>query len=192
IEVRITREKTSGQYAEYRFHWQPVVFYGKTKNLHITYQIPTGDPRSSSFFRISPAYIDFCVIGTGLDGGSTTVKVPKDYTMSVDEQENGTLNYHIDGETRIYTTGTLDDATQFWGCLSGERDGKYATTKATAPSGREIDIEAWPDDPTWATEIGRQLDPVVQGLEALVGKGLPGDGPIAIREVGVGALGQYA
>ena len=26
-EVRITREKTSGQYAEYRFHWQPVVFY---------------------------------------------------------------------------------------------------------------------------------------------------------------------
>jgi hypothetical protein len=190
--VRVTREKTSGQYAEYRFHWEPVVFYGKTRTLHITYQIPSGAPRTSSWFRISPAYLDFCVISTGLDGGSTTVKVPIAYTMSVDEQEGATFGERNDGVTRTYTTGALDDATQFWGCLSGEQDGKYTSTKTTAPSGREIDIQAWPDDPTWATEIGTQLDPVLTDLETLVGDGLPGTGPIAIREVGVGSLGQYA
>ncbi|HET7181318.1 MAG TPA: hypothetical protein VFI15_03710 [Candidatus Limnocylindrales bacterium] len=190
--IRVTREKTSGHYAEYRFHWEPVVYYGKTRTLHITYQIPSGAPRSSSWFRISPAYLDFCVISTGLDGGSTTIKVPIAYTMSVDEQEGATFGERNDGVTRTYTTGALENATQFWGCLSGEQDGKYTTTKTSAPSGREIDIEAWPDDPTWATEIGTQLDPVLTDLEALVGAGLPGHGPIAIREVGVGSLGQYA
>ncbi|HJP90207.1 MAG TPA: hypothetical protein VJ850_14325 [Candidatus Limnocylindrales bacterium] len=190
--MRITKEKTSGQYSEYRFHWEPVVFYGKTKSLHITYQIPSGAPRSNSWFRISPAYLDFCVISTGLDGGSTTVKVPIAYRMSVDTEEGGKFGERNDGVTRTYTTGNLPDATKFWGCLSGEQDDKYVSTKATSPSGREIDIQAWPDDPTWATEIGTQLDPVLTDLEALVGAGLPGKGPISIREVGVGSLGQYA
>ena len=189
--MRITKEKTSGQYSEYRFHFSPVIYYGKTKNIHITYQIPTGDPRSDSWFRISPAYLDFCVIGNGLDGGKTEIKVPMSYTMSVDSEENGTLGQTISGDTRVYTTGTNSNAYKFWACLSGEQADKYATTSVKSPSGREIDIQAWPDDPSWSTEIKGQIDDVLSELEKLIGQGLPGDGPISVREVGVGTLGQY-
>lgn len=190
--VTVSKVRTSGQYTEYRFRWSPVLFYGKTRNVHITYQIPTGEPRSTSWFRISPAYLDFCVIGTGLDGGSTQIKVPMSYSMTVDSEENGRLGQRIEGDTRIYTTGTLDDAYKFWACLTGEQPDRYASTRLTAPSGREIDIQAWPDDPSWTTEISTQLGEVLTELEGLIGLGLPGDGPIAIREVGQGTLGQYA
>lgn len=190
--IRISKVKTSGQYAQYRFRWAPVLYYGKTRKLQITYQIPSGAPRSTSWFRISPAYLDFCVIGTGLDGGETRVKVPVSYAMTVDAQENGRLNYTIDGDTRTYSTGTHDDAYKFWGCLTGERAGEFESTKITAPSGREIDIQAWPDDPGWATDVSTQIDAVLADLEDLIGQALPGDGPISVREVGAGTLGQYA
>jgi hypothetical protein len=190
--ITISKVKTSGQYTEYRFRWEPVLYYGKTRKLHITYQIPTGAPRSASGFRISTAYLDFCVIGTGLDGGETVVKVPVSYAMTVDSQENGRLNYTIDGDTRTYRTGTNGDAYKFWACMTGERPARFASTKTTAPSGREIDIQAWPDDPGWAIDISKQIDEVLKDLEALTGQPLPGKGPIAVREVGVGTLGQYA
>jgi hypothetical protein len=190
--ITITKQQTSGQYTEYRVRWSPVLFYNKTRTVHITYQIPTGAPRSTSWFRISPAYLDFCVIGTGLDGGSTTIKVPLSYSMSVDSEENGRLGSTIDGTTRIYTTGTLDNAFEFWACLTGEQPAAFTSTKVTAPSGREIDIQAWPGDTTWTADLQTQLGSVLTELEALTGQGLPGDGPIAIREVGAGTLGQYA
>ena len=190
--IRATKVKTSGQYTEYRIYFQPVLYYNKTRKIHITYQIPTGAPRSDSWFRISPAYLDFCVIGTGLDGGETRIEVPFSYTMSVDSEENGRLGSTIDGDTRIYTTGTHDDASRFWACLTGEQAGKFASTKVTAPSGREIDIQAWPDDPSWAADISTQIDEVLKQLEDVIGQALPGDGPIAVREVGAGTLGQYA
>lgn len=190
--VSVSKVKTSGQYTEYRVRWSPILLYNKTRKVHITYQIPTGAPRSGSWFRISPAYLDFCVIGTGLDGGSTTIKVPTSYTMSIDSQENGQLGQRIDGDTRVYTTGTLSNAFKFWACLTGEQASEFASTKVTAPSGREIDIQAWPDDPGWATDISGQIDQVLAELEKLTGQGLPGDGPIAVREVGQGTLGQYA
>jgi hypothetical protein len=132
------------------------------------------------------------VVGTGLDGGETLIEVPLGYTMSVDQQENGQLGSRIDGDTRIYTTNHLDNAATFAACLSGEQPDAYVPTSLKAPSGREITIEAWPDDPTWATEIGAQLDGVLSELEALVGAAIPGNGPIAIREVGAGSLGTYA
>lgn len=190
--VTVTKLKTSGQYAQYRFRWSPVLLYGKSRTVHITYQIPSGAPRSASWFRISPAYVDFCVIGTGLDGGSTMIKVPLSYSMTVGSQENGRLGSRIEGDTRIYTTGTLDEAYKFWACLTGERPDQFTSTTLAAPSGREIRIQAWPDDSSWATEISAQLDEVLLELEELIGLGLPGDGPIAIREVGQGTLGQYA
>lgn len=190
--VTVSKIKTSGEYAQYRFRWSPVLFYGKTRTVHITYQIPTGAPRSTSWFRISPAYLDFCVIGTGLDGGSTMIRVPLSYSMTVDAEEHGRFGQRIEGDTRVYTTGTIAEAYKFWACLTGERPDQYTSTKLTAPSGREIRIQAWPDDPSWATEISTQLDEVILELEGLIGLGLPGDGPIAIREVGQGTLGQYA
>lgn len=190
--IRASKIRTSGEYTEYRIYFQPVLNYGKTRKIHITYQIPTGAPRSTSWFRISPAYLDFCVIGTGLDGGSTMIKVPLAYSMTVDAEENGRLGQRIEGDTRVYTTGTIDEAYKFWACLTGEQADRFTSTKLTAPSGREIQIQAWPDDPSWATEISAQLDEVLRELEELIGLGLPGDGPIAIREVGQGTLGQYA
>jgi hypothetical protein len=190
--VVVSRVKRSGQYDEYKFRWSPVLFYGKTRALHITYQIPTGAPRSSSWFRISPAYLDFCVIGTGLDGGSTSIRLPLAYQMTIDTQEGGALGSRIEGDTRVYTTGTLDRPYQFWACLTGEQPNAFHTTSITSPSGREIDIQSWPNDLTWGTQISSQIDDVLSRLEALIGRGLPGDGPIAVREVGAGTLGQYA
>src|SRR6185369_3503328 len=77
----ITRVKRQQYYDEYKIHFSKSVFYGSTRKLHVTYQIPTGAPRSASPIRVGKAYADFCVVTTGLDGASTTVKVPDDFAM---------------------------------------------------------------------------------------------------------------
>jgi hypothetical protein len=192
VTITITRVKRQDYYDEYRFRWEPVLLYGKTRKLHITYQIPTGASRSSSWFRINPAYLQFCVIGTGLDGGSTSVKVPLSYQMSVGTEEGGRLGQRLEEDTRIFTTGNLDKPYEFWACLTGERADQFHSSSITSPSGREIDIQSWPNDVGWGAEISGQIDQVLARLETLTGQGLPGDGPIAVREVGAGTLGQYA
>jgi len=192
VTIKISRVKRSDHFDQYRFRWSPVLLYGKTRKLHITYQIPTGAPRSDSWFRVSPAYLDFCVIGTGADGGSTSIRVPLTYDMTVGSEQGGRLGQRIEDDTRVYTTGDLDEPYLFWACLTGEQPAAFHAATIQSPSGREITIQSWPNDLDWGTQISGQIDQILARLEDLIGHGLPGDGPIAVREVGAGTLGQYA
>jgi len=189
--TRLELQKRGTAFDEWFVHWEPVLFYGHSKHVHVTYQIPSGKPRSTSAVRVNPAYADFCVVAGGPDGGSTTVRVPAGYDLSV-TGEGGSLVPTTSGGYTVYRTGTLADPYAFWSCLSGENPDGYSTATVSSPSGRRITIESWPDDADWSGQLNLQINPILIQLEQIVGEGLPGDAGIIVREVGNGTLGNYA
>ncbi len=190
-KITISRIKQDQYFDEYKIGFTPVIYYGATRKLHVTYEIPSGAPRSTSQTRVGKSYADFCVVSTGLDGASTTVLIPDDFTMTIDAHA-GNLALSRSGSTLVYTTGSDVKPADFWACLNGENEKGYDAAAVKSPSGRTIELESWPEDKAWTDEVKSQLDKIVVDLEALVGRGLPGTGPIVLREVGNGLLGPYA
>ncbi|HJW21873.1 MAG TPA: hypothetical protein VJ506_05535, partial [Candidatus Limnocylindrales bacterium] len=155
-----------------------------------------GAPRSSSDIRVGRAIASFCVVGQGDDGGTTTVVIPSAYKVTITGGSGSELKQVASTGTATssatWSTGQLGAPYAFWACLSGTNDAGYTTFTTTSPAGREIDLEAWPEDPTWKTEVQGELKTILPKLEAIVGRELPGRGPIVLREVAGSELGNYA
>jgi len=167
------------------------IYYGQTRKLHVTYRLPGGKPRSDSWTRIGAAFASFCMATNGIDGGRASVIVPAGYDFEVDAHGGSFKSTTNDGRT-TYTTGLLDAPHEFWACFTGDNPDGYATSQFTSPSGRRIELQAWPEDSTWNDEIRTSIDAILTELEGLVGRGLPGSGTIVIREVSSAELGAYA
>ncbi|HJW22745.1 MAG TPA: hypothetical protein VJ506_09975, partial [Candidatus Limnocylindrales bacterium] len=169
---------------------------GGTRRVHFTYRLASGAPRSSSDIRVGRAIASFCVVGQGDDGGTTTVVIPSAYKLTITSGSGSELKQVAPTGTATgsatWSTGQLGAPYAFWACLSGTNDAGYTTFTTTSPAGREIDLEAWPEDPTWKTEVQGELKTILPKLEAIVGRELPGRGPIVLREVAGSELGNYA
>ncbi|HEY2916474.1 MAG TPA: hypothetical protein VGI98_04585 [Candidatus Limnocylindrales bacterium] len=189
--ARASVDKRDGAYTRWDLSMAVVILYGNTRHIRVTYQIPTGTPRSSSPFRVNPAYASFCVIAMGDDGGSARVVAPTGYTFDV-QGDGGTLTETTSGDRQIWSTGNLADPYAFWSCLDGPNPSAYTPDKVTSPAGREVDLEAWPDDPAWLADARTEVTSDLTKLETLVGRPLAGSGPLVVREVAGAELGAYA
>lgn len=170
----------------YRISFQSL-FRGQTRSIRITYEVPGGKPRSGTDTRIGRAYANFCVAANGLDGGTVRVVVPDAFEMEVwPEAMEATRS----GGRVVYESGSIADTTEFFRCLEGTNEAGFARTVATSPAGRTVIIEGWPEDPEWREAMGTEVPVTVAGLEALIGRPLPGDGPITIRQVSHSAIGR--
>ena len=166
------------------------LFSGRTRNLKVTYQLPSGAPRSDSDTRIGPAVASFCVVSNGFDSGRTRVAIPSSYTIAV-RSHGGTLTTGAAGGMSTYDTGTLRNPSDFWACFDGYNLAGYQATALTT-NGRQVQVQSWPEDPTWRQTVSTQAASSIAALERLIGRPLPGTGPITIREMASGSLGAYA
>ena len=60
------------------------------------------------------------------------------------------------------------------------------------PDGRDLTIQAWPEDPEWSTSVTAGVDAALPALETLIGQPLPGDAAVIVREVASQTAGGYA
>ena len=182
--------KSGAVFNEFKFSFQNV-FNGQKRILKITYQVPGGAPRSDSDTRIGQASASFCVIANGYDSGSTRVVAPSSFDLTVDAH-GGTLDSTTAKGVTTFQTGPITSPGDFWACISGDNPAGYAKSFFTSPSGRPIELQAWPEDPTWSANVQGEIRGDLTKLEALIGRGLPGTGTVVIREVSSGELGAYA
>ena len=187
----IVRDKVGRTFDRWAIHLGRAIYYGETRHLHVTYQLPAGAPRSGSSIRINPAFASFCVIAMGDDGGTARVVAPSGYAFEVDG-EGGSLFPTTTGTTTTWSSGALADPYAFWACLSGPDASGFTDTVLTSPSGQEIDVQAWPDDGLWQSEVKDEVDTTLATLESIVGRGLPRGEPIVVREVAGTELAGYA
>lgn len=186
---RITLFKKADGYNEYRINYK-AVYKGQTRSLHVSYQIPGGAPRSNADTRIGAAYVSFCVTSNGYDGGSTRVLLPSAYVVTVDAQ-NGTFSKSSTKDSVTYSTGSMVKPEEFWACFDGDNIGGFKKSALSSPSGRSIEIQAWPEDADWHGEVTRQIEDSLGKLETLIGRPLPGSGTVVVREVSDAGLGAY-
>ena len=194
--------RRSGAFDQYLVNFGQPVYDGQRRRVRVTYQLPSGAPRSSSDIRIGKALASFCVVGQGDDGGTTKVVIPSAYKVTITGGSStelkpvtgtgGSSGGSGGSGTATWSTGLIDQPYAFWSCLSATNDNGYATSSTTSPGGREIDLQAWPEDPKWLTEVEHELGPILTKLEAIVGRELPGHGPIVVREFAGSELGNYA
>jgi hypothetical protein len=186
----LSREQRGYGFDLYRVSFSKIV-PGQVRQLTITYRVPGGAPRSASTTRIGLAFVSFCLVSNGIDGGSARLVVPSAYDLQIDAHGGELKPSTRDGLT-TYQTPNLDDPLSFWACAYGDNPSAYTTTSLASPNGRTIELQAWPEDPTWNNQMDEQIREALGPLEDLVGRGLPGTGPIIVREVSSGELGPYA
>jgi hypothetical protein len=175
---------------QYQLFFSPISV-GQERHLEITYQVPGGAPRSDSFTRLGQAFVSFCVVSNGIDDGTARLVVPSGYELEVDAH-NGEFEASTRAGVTTYQTPTLEEPFNFWACAFGDNPDAYVTTSLESPTGRTIELQAWPEDPTWQDQMEEQIAGALGTLEELVGQELPGDGPIIVREVSSVELGPYA
>ena len=177
-------------YAQYQLFFSPISA-GQERHLAITYRVPGGAPRSESLTRLGRAFVSFCVVSNGIDEGTARLVVPSGYDLEVDAH-NGDFEASTGAGTTTYETPALEDPFNFWACAFGDNPDAYVTTSLESPTGRTIELQSWPEDPTWQDQMEEQIAGALGRLEELVGQALPGDGPIIVREVSSVELGPYA
>lgn len=187
---RVTRavERRLDQFTGYKLSFEPV-YRGQERTLRVTYEVPGGEPRSASPTRIGRAYANFCAFANGLDGGSVRVVVPAAYETTVSPEP---MRAARAGATVVHRSGAIADTVGWYRCLEGTNEAGYARREVMSPAGRSIVLEAWPEDGAWLDAVGAEVVAATSGLEALLGRALPGSGPVTVREVSDSELGDYA
>jgi hypothetical protein len=181
-------EKRIERFIAYKLRFEPV-HRGQTRKIRVTYEVPGGKPRSATTTRIGRAYANFCVFANGLDGGSVRVLVPKAFETSVwpAAMRSTTTSSRV-----VFASGAIADTAAFYRCFEGTNEAGFARSELTSASGRELMVEGWPEDRPWRTAVAKEVRISIDGLERLVGRSLPGDGTITVREVSDSELGDYA
>ncbi len=186
-----SRSQSGSGYDLWKISFTSVIYYGSSRSLTITYAVPGGAPRSDAETRVGAAYADFCVISNGVDSGTVRVVAPAGFTFTFIAVK-GTFTSVATGGSTTWTSGTITDNTNFWACFAGTNPAGYTSSTLASPSGRQISIQAWPEDAGWKDQVTADVTGAVGALEALIGRGLPGSGQVAVREVTSNSLGNYA
>ncbi len=165
------------------------LWYNQTRTIKLRYTLPAGEPRTASEVRINPAFFSFCGFGYGRTGGTVHVVIPSTYVVTTPSgwSQSTTLN-----GTQLEYKKT-SNIYELLPCISGTNLVAFTSHIVKAPSGKEIGIKAWPDDPTWLTEVEKYALRHVDGLESITGLALfDTTGSIEIREVATTELGPFS
>ena len=172
----------------------PKTFNGQSRTITTTYRLPGKPPRSSDPTRINGAYLNFYGIAQFADTSSVKVLVPVAFDTTTD---GGTITQASDHDGyHVYTSGKVADPGTWYVGIVGTNDKGLVHDSVTSDNGRPIEIEGWPGDTAWMKAVHDEAAGSISALEELIGKPLPGNGPVRIDEVsgielGDGYIGTY-
>ena len=151
------------------------LYYGKTRKLEFTYDLPAGGPRSPAQRRVGNVWSTFCAYGPGTDSGILNIVVPSGFEMKLTRSMASTS---ASGKT-TYGSGKLKQPWKFSSCLSGLNEDGYVVSELTA-GGRRVTIEAWKEDTAWADAVRVSVTEDLPALARAVGA--ESSGELTIRE----------
>lgn len=165
----------------------PRIYEGQSRTIQITYAMNAGDARSGSPVRMNGAYLSFGGFAQPVDDASVRFIVPSAFdtaTFGSDVSESHSAS------TRTYASGPVADPSKYYVMVEGTNLGGFHSETVEAPDHRQIQLQAWPGDAQWLTAVRNEAASSITTLESLIGANLPGNGPITVREVAGGSLGD--
>jgi hypothetical protein len=166
----------------------PNTFNGQSRTITTTYRLPGKAPRSTDTTRINGAYLSFFGIAQYADSASVRVLVPAAFETTT---SGGPITQAADhGGYHVYTSGKVADPDKWYVGITGTNDAGRVHQSLTSANGRPIEIEGWPGDKAWMNAVHDEASNSISELEELIGRQLPGNGPVRIDEVSGTELGD--
>ena len=170
---------------------------GHSMPLTLTFDVrdPGGAPDRP--VRISPSLISFYLWAFASDstpGSSVTLRMPAGYTVEIDRGPLVGPTTDASGR-QVWTSGRLASPLDFIADVSADKPGGYVeSTRDVSVGGASASIvlQAWPDDPEWATRVGDLFAKGLPVLGAEIGLPWPLTTPLQVQETIVRATGGYA
>jgi len=172
----VAKGKLNGDWRSISVKFAPL-WYGKTRVLTVTYDLPGGGPRSTADRKAGWGYADFCAYGPSTDKGAYRIVVPTGFELS----NLAALASTTAGGKTTYSSGQFTAKPwEHYACPRGTATTGFATTTASLPGGQPVIVEAWKDDPGWAANIDAAIA-ALASLDGVLGDSLT-SGAITIRE----------
>ena len=165
------------------------LFYNKTANVALTYDINGHPPRDEAITRVNAAYASFPAYGIG-DEGKLTVRVVVPAGYVIDTFGDDAV-MTTEGDATVYTATDIPQPDQFTLFISARADAALATEDRTVGDA-SFTVKSWPDDLAWKDFVDQHLDTAVPKLEELIGQPWKVRSAIVITEAVTSYLYGYA
>lgn len=165
------------------------LFYNKTANVALTYDINGHPPRDEAITRVNAAYASFPAYGIG-DEGKLTVRVVVPAGYVIDTFGDDAV-MTTEGDATVYTATDIPQPDQFTLFISARADSALATEDRTVGDA-SFTVKSWPDDAAWKDFVDQHLDTAVPKLEELIGQPWSVPTTIVITEAVTSYLYGYA
>ena len=172
----------------------PAIYYGQSRTITTTYDIPSGAPRSLGTQRAGMAYAIFCGFPGGVypgDPESLRILVPDRFTV---DQYSGLdmATTSADGKTVLTWSGARSPGSESHSaCIEATDENAFQTGDHTSPGGIHVTTKNWPEDTEWQQAVSAEVGPQLDALEEAIGRA-PDAEDITVQEVLGEALSGYA
>jgi hypothetical protein len=169
-KASLKKKKLSGNWRLWEIKYSPL-YYGKSRVVTLTYDLPAGGPRSTAERRGTWGYAAFCAAGTSGDKGRVRVVVPEGFAFT---QPTAMTTATANGKT-TYTSAYLSSKPWgFYQCFSGVNPNGYTEETTQLPEGHAVVLAAWKGDEPWAEAVGAAVEQDLPRVADLLGvEGLP-------------------
>ncbi|HET9521263.1 MAG TPA: hypothetical protein VFO73_09485 [Candidatus Limnocylindrales bacterium] len=163
------------------------LYYGKTRKLTVTYDLPAGGPRTATERRVGHAYSTFCASGPGTSTGTLKVVVPAGFDMRLTRSMTATTA----GGKTTFSSGQIKEPWKFSSCLTGTNDAGYTITPVTLVDGRTISVQSWKEDAAWAAAVHDAVAQDLPALTKLLGPAGNAEGFVVREEIARASANAY-
>jgi len=173
----------------------PRLLFRQTNKTRITFDLPSGEPRSTSPIRVGRAHVAFTAWVWG-DPGLADVRIvmPRQFTGDVqawpEDTKDPLFSTSKDGQL-TYAADDIDDPNRWYATIEAS-DRDALTDVPIGLTQEEVSIHAWPEDPEWLERVSAVLETGLPELEASIGLPWPVDDELGVTEVTSSELSGYA
>ncbi len=164
------------------------LYVGQTAQVHVSYVLPAGAPRSSSQVRVGAAYTTFVAWAFG-DRGTVEVDVPSQYTVDV---SGGPMEQGTGAGGDSVLSASAGDPGSWYAWIDARDDSALTSRSLKLPDGEQVVVRAWPEDPTWEKDVSSTLTSAIPALVKRIGLPWPVNGQLSVLEVSSALLEGYA
>lgn len=166
----------------------PDLYYPRTRQIRVDYDLVAGKPRSESDIRVGPAFATFTAWAFG-DPRRSTVRIVLPAGFE-DEGYGDDVTTSVDGGRQIQRSGTIADPGAWYRVVIADRPDALTAVRVGTED-EPIVIHAWPDDPAWRDTVSRVLADGVPVLQDLIDLPWPVPGDLDVYEMHTPLLEGY-
>ena len=171
----------------------PNLYHGISRKIRLTFDLPSGKPRSESPIRIGLSHAAFTAWAWGDPGlGDVRIIMPPGFeTTSLGTDPTGKLVESSRSGHTEYTASDLDDPLGWYSTIEASNRDALTNVSITA-AGEPIIIHAWPEDKQWLGQVSTVLKDSLPDLEAAIGLPWPVSRDLQVSEVTSSEIDGYA